>query len=156
MAENLTDEQIIEFKNAYRSFCKEDHNPLPVGQLGIALRTLGYYPSEEELDALITEFDPEGMGWLQQHSFYQIMARKVKEKKVKEEDIKAAFQFFDRKSNGFVSAEELRHILLEIGERFTDEEMNEFLKHAAVDEDGQIYYEDFIIRMMTKHPLLRR
>ena len=154
--ENLTDEQVIEFRNVYRSFCKEDIIPLSIAQLGNALRTLGYYPSEQEIAELAAEFDPEKIGSIPQHSFYEIMVRKVKEKKVTEEDIKEAFRFFDNKGNGFVSAEEIRHILLEIGDKLTDEEMQEFLKHAIPDEDGQINYEEFIIRMMTKHPVLRR
>ena len=155
MTENLTDEQVIEFKNAYRAFCKDDIHPLPVGSLGMVLRTLGYYPSEAELAEIIAEFDTQEMGWLEQHTFYKIMAKIIKQPKITDDDVRAAFRVFDRKSNGFVSAEEMRHILVEIGDRFTDEEMAEFLKHSTPDDDGQIHYEDFVTRMMIKHPLRR-
>ena len=150
MADQLADEQVIEFRNVYKSFCKDEIHPLPTSMLGTVLRKLGYYPSQVELDSLISEFDAEGVGWIEQSSFYEIMARKIKEPVVSEEDIRSAFRVFDRKGNGFVSAEEMRHILLELGDGFSEEEMTEFLKYAMADEDGQVHYEDFISRMMPK------
>ena len=146
----LTDEQIIEFKNAYREYAPDDAYPLKSHELGLVLRTLGYYPSDADLKKLIEEYDSESMGWIEIGSFLPMMAKLVKEPKVTNEDIRKAFRFFDKKSNGFVSAEEMRHILTEVGDCFTDEEMQEFLKYAMVDEDGQVNYEDFIARMMPK------
>ena len=52
--------------------------------------------------------------------------------------------------NGFISAAELRHIMTNLGEKLTDEEVDEMLREADIDGDGQINYEEFVKMMMSK------
>ncbi len=47
---------------------------------------------------------------------------------------------FDKDGNGFISAAELRHIMTNLGEKLTDEEVDEMIREADVDGDGQINY----------------
>ena len=49
---------------------------------------------------------------------------------------------FDRDGNGFISAAELRHVMTNLGEKLTDEEVDEMIREADVDGDGQINYEE--------------
>jgi Ca2+-binding EF-hand superfamily protein len=55
-----------------------------------------------------------------------------------EEEIREAFKVFDRDNNGFISAAELRHVMTSIGEKLTDEEVNEMIREADQDGDGRI------------------
>lgn len=41
-----------------------------------------------------------------------------------EEEIREAFKVFDKDGNGFISAAELRHVMTNLGEKLTDEEVN--------------------------------
>jgi len=41
-----------------------------------------------------------------------------------EEEILEAFKVFDKDGNGFISAAELRHIMTNLGEKLTDEEVH--------------------------------
>ena len=50
------------------------------------------------------------------------MARKMKDTD-SEEEIKEAFRVFDKDGNGFISAAELRHVMTNLGEKLTDEEV---------------------------------
>ena len=52
--------------------------------------------------------------------------------------------------NGFISAAELRHIMTNLGEKLTDEEVDEMIREADIDGDGQINYEEFVKMMMSK------
>ena len=52
--------------------------------------------------------------------------------------------------NGFISAAELRHVMTNLGEKLTDEEVDEMIREADVDGDGQINYEEFVKMMMSK------
>lgn len=59
-------------------------------------------------------------------------------------------QVFDKDGNGFISAQELRHIMTNLGEKLTDEEVDEMIREADVDGDGQINYDEFVDMMMQK------
>ena len=41
--------------------------------------------------------------------------------------------------NGFISAAELRHVMTNLGEKLTDEEVDEMIREADVDGDGQVF-----------------
>ena len=47
-------------------------------------------------------------------------------------------QVFDKDGNGFISAAELRHVMTNLGEKLTDEEVDEMIREADIDGDGQV------------------
>jgi calmodulin len=67
-----------------------------------------------------------------------------------EDEILEAFKLFDKDGNGFISAAELRHVMTNLGEVITDEEVDELIREADIDGDGQINYEEFAKVMMAK------
>lgn len=69
--------------------------------------------------------------------FLTMMARKMKDTD-SEEEIREAFKVFDRDNNGFISAAELRHVMTSIGEKLTDDEVDEMIREADQDGDGRI------------------
>ena len=66
------------------------------------------------------------------------------------EELKEAFKVFDKDGNGFISAAELRHVMTNLGEKLTDEEVDEMIREADVDGDGQVNYDEFVKMMMAK------
>ncbi|URD79388.1 hypothetical protein MUK42_05203, partial [Musa troglodytarum] len=186
MAEQLTDEQISEFKEAFSLFDKDgdglvsifrspfyffcfDFKCLAAGhcggaasrwsgislgcittkELGTVMRSLGQNPTEAELQDMINEVDADGNGTIDFPEFLNLMARKMKDTD-SEEELKEAFRVFDKDQNGFISAAELRHVMTNLGEKLTDEEVDEMIREADVDGDGQINYEEFVKVMMAK------
>lgn len=81
------------------------------------------------------------------------MARKIKDVD-NEEELREAFRIFDKEGNGFISAAELRHIMMNLGEKLTEEECNEMIREADIMGDGNINYEEFVTMMMSKWPKL--
>ncbi len=47
----------------------------------------------------------------------------------------------DRDGNGKISAAELRHVLHKLSQDLPDEEVDEMIKEADIDGDGQVNYE---------------
>ncbi|THU74099.1 hypothetical protein C4D60_Mb04t29780 [Musa balbisiana] len=123
----LTDEQIIEFQEAFCLFDKDGDGCITLEELGTVIKSLGQDPSEEELQEMIREVDSDGNGTIEFGEFLNLMARKVKETNI-EEELKEAFKVFDKDQNGFISATEflqLRNVMINLGEKLTDEEVLE-------------------------------
>jgi len=60
-----------------------------------------------------------------------------------DEEILEAFKAFDLDKNNFVGAAEIRHVLINIGEQVTDEEVDEMIRMVDSDGDGQVSWEEF-------------
>ncbi len=65
-------------------------------------------------------------------------------------DILDAFKVFDQDGNGFISVAEMRHVLMNIGEKVTDDEVDEMLRDGLIDNDGKINYAEFVQMMLSK------
>merc|ERR1719246_119671 len=144
--EQLTEEQIAEFKEAFSLFDKDGDGTITTKELGTVMRSLGQNPTEAELQDMINEVDADGNGTIDFPVFLSLMARKMKDTDT-EEELVEAFKVFDRDGNGLISAAELRHVMTNLGEKLTDEEVDEMIREADVDGDGAINYQEFV-RMM--------
>ncbi|CAF1217280.1 unnamed protein product [Rotaria sordida] len=136
MADQLTEEQIAEFKEAFSLFDKDGDGTITTKELGTVMRSLGQNPTEAELQDMINEVDADGNGTIDFPEFLTMMARKMKDTD-SEEEIREAFRVFDKDGNGFISAAELRHVMTNLGEKLTDEEVDEMIREADIDGDGQ-------------------
>lgn len=87
-----------------------------------------------------------GNGTIDFPEFLTMMARKMKDTD-SEEEIREAFRVFDKDGNGFISAAELRHVMTNLGEKLTDEEVDEMIREADIDGDGQVNYEGMWLTM---------
>ena len=81
-----------------------------------------------------------GNGTIDFEEFLDMMARKLRETDT-EEELREAFKVFDMDSNGYITALELRKVMTNLGEKLSDEEVEEMIKEADVDGDGQVDYE---------------
>ena len=46
-------------------------------------------------------------------------------------------------------AVQLRHVMINLGEKLTDEEVEQMIKEADLDGDGQVDYDEFVKMMMA-------
>ncbi|KAF5734060.1 calmodulin [Tripterygium wilfordii] len=149
MIENLTEEQIAEFKEAFSLFDKDGDGCITIKELGTVMRSLGQSPSEAELRDMINEVDADQNGTIDFPEFLNLMSRKMKDTD-SDEELKEAFKVFDKDQNGYISAAELRHVMTNLGEKLTDEEVDDMIREADIDGDGQVNYEEFVRMMLAK------
>ncbi|XP_028676067.1 calcium-binding protein LPS1-alpha-like [Erpetoichthys calabaricus] len=142
MADQLTPEQIAEFKEAFFMFDKDGDGTITAQELGTVMRSLGQTPSDQELQDLINSADVDGNGLIDFSEFLTMMAKKMKDADV-EEEIHEAFKVFDKDGDGSISAAELHLAMKNLGEKLTEDEIYEMINEADIDGDGQISFEEF-------------
>ena len=58
-----------------------------------------------------------------------------------EDDLREAFQMFDRDANGYISKRELTFVMTSLGEQITDTAVENMIKEVDLDGDGRVNYE---------------
>merc|ERR550537_1094921 len=103
----------------------------------------------EELKAMIAEVDDDASGQIEFPEFLSLMASKLADTDSIEE-MKEAFMVFDRDKSGAVSAAELKHVMCNLGEQVTNEEVEDMIREADVDGDGELSFDDFLHFLQSK------
>ncbi|KAL6989467.1 hypothetical protein U1Q18_015216 [Sarracenia purpurea var. burkii] len=145
----LTEKQIGEFQEAFCLLDKDGDGYITIEELATAIKSLGQNPTQEELWNMFNEVDVNGNGKIEFEEFLHLMARKMKESEA-DEELKEAFKVFDKDQDGYISATELRNVMLNLGERMTDEEVEQMVREADLDGDGYVNYDEFVKMMLAK------
>ncbi|KAI6237232.1 Calmodulin [Aphelenchoides besseyi] len=140
----LTVEEIDEFREAFMMFDKDGNGTISTKELGVAMRSLGQNPTEQEILEMINEVDIDGNGQID-----VMMKRMMKE--TDSEMIREAFRVFDKDGNGVITAQEFRYFMIHMGQQFSEQEVDEMIKEVDVDGDGDINYEEFVKMMSSSH-----
>ena len=68
-----------------------------------------------------------------------------------EAEIVNAFKVFDKEENDLISITDLRHILSNLNEFMSEDEIDDMLFEADSDYDGFINYKDFLKNLMSNN-----
>ncbi|CAN6298011.1 unnamed protein product [Urochloa humidicola] len=147
MAEHLTEEQIAEFKEVFNLYDKDGDGFITSEELGTVMKSLGENFNESQLKAMIKAVDADGTGTIDFHKFLNLMAHKLYNTD-SEEKLREAFDVIDKDQDGYISATELRQVMTNLGEKVTDQEVEEMMREADTDGDGRVSFEEFKRRML--------
>nr|XP_019051229.1 myosin regulatory light chain cdc4 [Kwoniella bestiolae CBS 10118]OCF30159.1 myosin regulatory light chain cdc4 [Kwoniella bestiolae CBS 10118] len=136
-----------EYREAFALFDKRGTGQVPRESLGELLRSLGQNPTQAEVQGLEQGLNGSSFGY---EEFLNVLNRPDgwKPAGTADEFIKG-FQVFDKSGNGFIGAGELRYVLTQLGEKMSDEEVDELLKGFPV-QDGQINYHSFVRSILAQ------
>jgi myosin light chain 6 len=143
----LSEDQIAEYQETFSLFDNKGDGKIFAHQLGEVLRSVGQNPTEAEVKKCGYHQDPDKRITFEQ--FLPILATisKNREPPVLEDFIEG-FKVFDKEQNGFIHSAELRHLLTNLGERLSDDEVNELLQ-GQEDTQGNVNYEEFVKSVMN-------
>eukprot|EP00095_Tigriopus_kingsejongensis_P008913 maker-scaffold279_size225217-snap-gene-0.12 protein:Tk08913 transcript:maker-scaffold279_size225217-snap-gene-0.12-mRNA-1 annotation:"PREDICTED: calmodulin-A-like" len=152
----LTDEQVAEFKEVFMLFDKDEDGVLTFPELNVVMKSLGQRPSEKELLAMVRDVSEDQIyDTIEFNEFLQMMSKQQRFG-MTEDSLKDAFRIFDKDDDGFITVAELRHIMQGLGEKMTDQELDEMVGEADSDNDGLINYEEFVQVLCTDSSKARK
>ena len=141
--EYITDEQRKELQDVFDQFDKDKDGKISAKELENAMQSMGQNPTVDEVQEMMREVDLNQDGKIDFDEFMYLMTKSSPDTQTEDEVINA-FRVFDKEGNGLISSAELKHIMMTIGDKMTEEEADEMVNEADIDEDGMINYEKFV------------
>ena len=140
--DKLTDAQLDEFREAFNMFDKDGGGSIDASELRDLMISVGQNCTESELKEMVEAADADGTGDIDFLEFAVLMAHKMTDEN-KDDTLKKAFAVFDTSGDGFISAQEMRRIMFNLGENLQQEDVEAVIGEVDVDGDGQINYQEF-------------
>ncbi|CAH9104975.1 unnamed protein product [Cuscuta europaea] len=139
-----------QLKKTFSSFNKDASDGcITLEELSGVIRVKG-----DELRDMINEVDASSAtAFIDFIQFLNLIASKFKAAALSkdlhvEEELAEAFKVLDKDQNGYISSTGLRHVMRNLGEKLSEEEVEQMIKEADLDGDGQVNYDDFVKTMM--------
>jgi len=130
-------------------FDKDGGGTIDARELGAVMNSLGQHPTDAELRCMISQVDRDMNGEIEFGEFLAMMAHML-HGAGPDEELHQAFEEFDLDKNGYISAIELRCVMGKLAEEMTEAEIDEVVREADVDGDGQVNYNEFIKMVRSK------
>jgi len=139
--------QIQEFKEAFNMIDSNHDQIIDADDLREVYASLGKNPTEEELESMI-KMAPGPINFTM---FLTMFGEKLNGTDP-EDVIKNAFACFDDQGTGKINEDYLRELLTTMGDRYTDEQVDEMFRDAPIDKEGEFNYKEFtsILKHGTK------
>ncbi|ELP93239.1 calmodulin-1/4, putative [Entamoeba invadens IP1] len=134
-----------DLQECFYYFDTNGDNMLTAEQLKYAIRAFGVNLETSKMDEIITQNDSNSSGLYSLDTYINIMKDKKKDTD-KPEKVTENFAIFDKEKNGYVSATELKNVLTTMGDKLTEQEVEDLYK-VVVPIDGFISVEDLIKNM---------
>ncbi|XP_071991170.1 myosin light polypeptide 6 isoform X2 [Engystomops pustulosus] len=152
-ADNMSDfseEQVADYREAFALFDRTGDGKILYNQCGDVMRALGQNPTNAEVLKVLgnpksDELNSKTLGFDQFLPMMQTIAKNKDQGT--SEDFVEGLRVFDKEGNGTVMGSEIRHVLVTLGEKMTEEEV-EMLLNGQEDGNGCINYEDFVRHIM--------
>lgn len=140
---SLPQNVVRDLEDAFFMFDFDKDKKIETSEIGVVVRSVGLNPTEAELKEIISDVNGIG-GKVDVATLSQLIVKRVRDLKTTAEELKDAFQVFDKQGTGYLSVHDLRLSLTTLGERLTEEELDELVREVDQDGEGMVNYEDVV------------
>jgi len=151
MALDLSARDIERAKFAFSIYDFSGDDTVDAFDVGSVLRALSLVPTQKLVEKLGGQ-KKKGQKKLKVEEFLTIFSQAKKDKDVGNiEDFREVLRLYDKSEDGTMIFDELKHILMSMGEKLEVDEVDEIIKDCAVppDEDGFTPYGIFLDKLMA-------
>ena len=149
MFNDLPKNKTDEYKKVFQIHSNGPDGYVNTSELSNIFKSINIDASDEELKEIIKKLDLEEKKQINYEEFLSLINQGDKDID-EEEEVLNAFKVFDKDGNGLININELKNIMLNIGNNWSENEINELLRDADIDMDGYINYEEFVRTIMSK------
>lgn len=140
---SLPPEKKQQCKEVFDFYDKDRDGQLTKEDFTDAMKSLGIFIPKEEMAELLDKLP------VRDYEHFEGIAATKLSQKVNKDDIIHAFSFIDKEGKGKVTAAELKHAFMTLGEPLKENEVNELLKEFT-DEGGNVDYKKLIVALVGK------
>ena len=141
----IPEDKINEYKEAFDMFDKNKKGTISAADITKIMKNFGYPISRKEVESMIAQMDTSGNGELDFEEFVTFMQKQTQIIEESDEDqVLKAFKSFDKDHDGKITNYEFKYILTQMGDKFTEDEVNQLFKECNLDINGTLNYQDFI------------
>lgn len=83
---------------------------------------------------------PKGKGKVSFEGFVSFMMSRQRQQSVTEEEMLEAFHVFDSDGDGYITGEDIRKTMRQLGEELSEADIKDMITEADLDKDGRINF----------------
>ena len=145
----IKDEDLHEIRETFAMFDADGSGSITINEIKNIYNALGHEFTEKEIKNMMNDIDINQDGYITFHEFLSLYKIYV-HFRFQEEKLIEAFKICDCDGNIFVSFDELKRIMKEVGENLKDRQIRNMLKEVDMDGDDRINFEEFIQLMKNQ------
>ena len=140
--ETLTRKDRREFREAFQLFDKDDDGTITIAELQEVFTGLNFHFTDSQLTQMINTIDDNGDGKIDLEEFILMMRGDIyndpSNSKTYREELRDAFDVFDKDGNGSITVQELQSTMAALGENLTQDDIFAMIGEVDADGDGNI------------------
>ncbi|OMJ78689.1 hypothetical protein SteCoe_21455 [Stentor coeruleus] len=148
--ESLSEEQIQEINDVFDVIDENQNGSIDISELARGLRCLGLNPTNGEIKELMEKYDANDTKSLDREEFAHLFVECLSSFSTTEDLLRDQFKKLDTNEDGFITAEELRKLLLYGEEQLQEEEVDSIITEFDKNGDGRISMEEFLEGVLGK------
>ena len=142
----IPEEVLSEYQDLFDSYDLNKTGEIERKEMKTILKKLGKESTNEEIEQIWKSMNKiESDSTISFNDFIEFIKRfNLSKNTMSTDDIINAFEIFDKNHDGTLSINEFKHILMDLGQKFSEDEVNEIITEIDLDNNGKINYRDFV------------
>lgn len=145
---DIPEDEMKMLLDKFKLFDRDGDNEIRPNEVAMILRNVKNNPSMILIQDILNECEDDDTCNLSR--FVDFMKRFYRTPDPTLKKVRFGFREYDPEGSGVISVKELKNILINWGERFTTDEMNDFISEADPQGTGEVHYEEFVTRFGKK------
>ena len=137
----MKDPKTKELKEAFNMFDRDKDGLINYNELGNVLKSQGFNPTNQELLDMIADVDENEDEKINFEEFLILMHSRLKKADI-ENELNEAFSVFDKNGSGIISVREFKRIMGSLGDKISEDEVDEIIQKVDPKNRGYINYKD--------------